>query len=572
MKTIHHLIILIALFSVLISCQKEKTNTLVLSTTKIEFLASGSQSDVTIQTDATSWSIENKAKNWVTLSATSGTQNEAKITLCVLSKTLVARKDTLIFRAGNATPARLVVSQASSEYMYELSADKSDMTYNSSANSVSLMITADCPEWSLSCEADWVKFSRKTGPAGTTSVNISITENSGTAERSANIVLSAKDAPTTKITITQKGNIPNYNTNPVDPDINGMGSTAMEIAKKITSGCNIGNTLEAIGGETNWGNPMITNDYVKLLKQSGFNAIRLPCSWSQYADQTSAKIKDSWLARVKEVVGYCVNNDMYVILNIHWDGGWLENNCTEAKKEENNKIQKAYWQQIATQLRDFDEHLLFASANEPNVSDATQMAVLLSYHQTFVDAVRSTGGKNAYRVLVVQGPNTDVETTNKLMNQLPTDQIPNRMMVEIHYYSPWNFTGMEKDETWGNMFYYWGASYHSTTDLAHNPTWGEETYVDTTLKLMKTQFVDKGIPVVMGEYGSMLRTKLTGDALKLHKDSRAYYFKYVTKQAKANGILPFFWEAGGDGAIFNRTNNTVKDQQALDALIQGAAQ
>lgn len=572
MKTIGRLIILIALISVLISCQKENTNTLVLSTAKIEFLATGSESNLTIQTDASSWSIENKAKDWLTLSATSGTQNEAKITLCVLSKTLVARKDTLIVRAGNAAPARLVVSQASSEYLYDLSVDKSDMTFNSSANSVSLLITSDVPAWSLSCEADWVQFSRKTGFAGTTTVNIIMTENLGTTERSANIVLNAKDAPTTKISITQKGSFPNYNTSPVDPDNTGMSSTAMEIAKKITAGCNIGNTLEAIGGETYWGNPQITNDYIKLIKQSGFNAIRLPCSWNQYADQTTAKIKDSWLARVKEVVGYCVNNDMYVILNIHWDGGWLEKNCTEAKKEENNKIQKAYWQQIATQLRDFDEHLLFASANEPNVNDATQMAVLLSYHQTFVDAVRSTGGKNAYRVLVVQGPNTDVEITNKLMTQLPTDNVQNRMMIEIHYYSPWNFTGMEKDETWGNMFYYWGKDYHSTTDLAHNPTWGEESYVDATLKLMKTKFIDKGIPVVMGEYGCGIRTKLTGDALTLHKAGRAYYFKYVTKQAKANGILPFFWEAGGDGALFNRANNTIKDQQALDALIQGAAQ
>jgi len=145
-------------------------------------------------------------------------------------------------------------------------------------------------------------------------------------------------------------------------------------------------------------------------------------------------------------------------------------------------------------------------------------------------------------------------------------------MAEIHYYSPWNFTGMEKDETWGNQFYYWGKAYHSTTDLAHNPTWGEESYADVTLNLMKTKFVDKGIPVIMGEYGSMLRTNLTGDALKLHKDSRAYYFKYVTKQAKANGILPFFWEAGGSGAIFNRKNNSVADQQSLNALIEGATE
>ena len=148
-------------------------------------------------------------------------------------------------------------------------------------------------------------------------------------------------------------------------------------------------------------------------------------------------------------------------------------------------------------MRDFDEHLIFASANEPNVSDATQMGVLLSYHQTFINAVRATGGKNAYRVLIVQGPSTDVEATNKLMGTLPVDKVSNKMMVEIHYYTPWNFTGMTKDESWGNQFFYWGINHHSTSDLVHNPTWGEESTVDTNLELMKTKFIDKGIPIIM---------------------------------------------------------------------------
>src|SRR3970040_1638026 len=203
------------------------------------------------------------------------------------------------------------------------------------------------------------------------------------------------------------------------------------------------------------------------------------------ANATTAQIKADWLARVKEVVQYCVDNNMYVIVNIHWDGGWLENNCTEAQKVANNAKQKAFWEQIATSLRGFDEHLIFASANEPNVENATQMAVLNSYHQTFIDAVRSTGGKNAHRTLVVQGPSTDIDKTNKLMLTLPTDNVANRMMVEVHYYTPWNFCGMEKDETWGKMFYYWGANYHSTTDAAHNATWGEEADLDKLFKSMK---------------------------------------------------------------------------------------
>ena len=199
------------------------------------------------------------------------------------------------------------------------------------------------------------------------------------------------------------------------------------------------------------------------------------------------------------------------------------------------------------------------------------MSVLNSYHQTFIDAVRSTGGKNSYRVLVVQGPGTDIEKTNKLMSSLPTDKIANRMMVEVHYYTPWNFCGMEKDESWGNMAYYWGKDYHSTTDAAHNATWGEESTVDANFKLMKNQFVDKGIPVIMGEFSAMKRTNLTGDNLTLHIASRLYYLNYVTRQAKANGILPFFWDTGNAGGVFNRTTNTVSDQQALDALVQGAS-
>jgi endoglucanase len=347
-----------------------------------------------------------------------------------------------------------------------------------------------------------------------------------------------------------------------------MSSTAMQLAARIKVGLNIGNTMEATGGETAWGNPLITNDLIKTIKQNGFNAIRLPCDWNCYADQSTAKISDSWLNRVKQVVKYCVDNDMYVIVNIHWDGGWLENNCTEDKKTANNAKQKAFWEQIAVALRGFDEHVLFASANEPNVKDATQMAVLLSYHQTFVDAVRSTGGKNAYRVLVVQGPSTDITLTNTLMTQLPTDKVPNKMMAEVHYYTPWNFCGMTKDETWGNQFYYWGVPNHSTTDTAHNPTWGEEATVDANFALMKKQFVDKGIPVVIGEFGAITRSNLTGDALKLHLASRAYYFKYVVKKSIANGLLPFFWDTGG---LINRNNYTVSDQQSLDGLIQGAA-
>lgn len=368
---------------------------------------------------------------------------------------------------------------------------------------------------------------------------------------------------------------PSYNTSPLPADQTGMTSNAVQLASKINLGWNIGNTMEAIGSETAWGNPAVTKALIDKVKLSGFNAIRIPCAWNQYMANTStAQLKIEWLNRVKEVVQYCVDNGMYVIVNIHWDGGWLENNCTTQKQASVNAMQKAFWEQIATHLRGFDEHLLFASANEPDVSTATEMNVLNSYHQTFINAVRSTGGKNAYRVLVVQGPGTDIQKTYDLWNTLPTDQVAGRLMTEVHYYTPWNFCGMTSDESWGKMFYYWGQGYHSTTDLVRNANYGEEADVQKYFGMMKTKFVDKGIPVVLGEYGAIRRSSLTGDALTLHLASRAYYLKYVTQAAGTYGLIPFYWDNGylGDNtfALFNRQNNTVYDQQALDALVQGA--
>jgi len=368
---------------------------------------------------------------------------------------------------------------------------------------------------------------------------------------------------------------PSYNTSPLAPDATGMTSNAVQLAAKINLGWNIGNSLEAIGGETAWGNPVVTKALIDKVKLSGFNAIRIPCSWNQYmANSSTAQLKLDWLNRVKEVVQYCVDNGMYVVVNIHWDGGWLENNCTTQRQSSVNAMQKAFWEQIATHLRGFDEHLLFASANEPNVSTATEMNVLTSYHQTFINAVRSTGGHNSYRVLVIQGPSTDIQKTYDLMNTLPTDPTPNRLMTEVHYYTPWNFCGMTSDESWGKMFYYWGQGYHSTTDPTRNATYGEEADLQRYFQMMKTKFVDKGIPVVLGEYGVIRRSSLTGDALTLHLASRAYYLKYVTQQAGVYGLLPFYWDNGYNGdntfALFNRQTNAVSDQQALDALVQGA--
>lgn len=442
-------------------------------------------------------------------------------------------------------------------------------------------ITTNVSEWTINSSATWVNTSVNFGVAKQKDIIVTVEGNTANTARNAVLTIAGEGADTVFVQIKQivkpttADLYPSYS-NPIAADQTGMTSDAKMLAKQMYMGWNLGNTLEVPGGETGWGNPKATQLLIDSVKAAGFNAVRLPCAWNSYIENTTTcKIKESWLARVKEVIDYCYKNNMYVILNIHWDGGWLENNVTTTKQSVNNAKQKAIWEQIAMYLRDYDEHLMFAGANEPNVDNATQMGVLLTYHQTFVDAVRGTGGRNAYRTLVVQGPSTDITKTSQLMSKMPTDNVSNRMMAEVHFYTPWNFCGMDKDETWGSMFYYWGSGYHSTTDTGRNATWGEESEVNRLFGLMKTKFADKGIPVIMGEFGALKRSTLTGDNLTKHLASRAYFYEYVFKQAKNNGLVPFLWDTGihgnNDMGIIVRSSGAIGDRQAYNAIKNGAA-
>jgi hypothetical protein len=151
------------------------------------------------------------------------------------------------------------------------------------------------------------------------------------------------------------------------------------------------------------------------------------------------------------------------------------------------------------------------------------------------------------------------------MNAMPTDQTTNRLMAEIHYYTPYNFCLMNGDASWGNMFYYWGSGYHTTFDPSRNATYGEESDLNGYFQSMKSKFVDHGIPVIMGEFAAGRRS-LGGDSLNYHVASRAYWYNYVVHQALANGILPFLWDTG---SIIDRSTYAIKDQQQLAALVQG---
>ncbi len=452
----------------------------------------------------------------------------------------------------------------------ELSVFPSEITLSAEGDTADLAISANA-KWNIANAASaWLQLSNGTGKIGSSTIRVTATANGTGASRSTILTVSAENGQARRITVSQRATIyPSYNVSPKAPDSTGM-STAVQLAAKFRLGWNIGNTFEAPGGETGWGSAVITEDYIKFVKQQGFNAIRLPCAWDWHHidNRATAHIDQNWLNRVKEVIGYCVKNDLYVLLNIHWDGGWLDHNINKAKQDSVNAKQKAYWEQIATAMRDFDEHLMFAGTNEPPAENAEQMVILSSYHQTFVNAVRSTGGKNSYRVLVVQGPSTDIEKTNDLMNNLPADVVKDRMMVEVHYYTPFQFCLMDGDAGWGKMFYYWGAGHHSTTETDRNATWGEEADVNKYFGSMKTKFVDKQIPVIMGEYGAYRRGGSSNAPrdLATHNAAVDHWITYVTKEALARGIKPFWWDTGG---ALDRKNNTVKDQRTIDALNAG---
>lgn len=343
--------------------------------------------------------------------------------------------------------------------------------------------------------------------------------------------------------------------------------TAQKIAGKMTVGWNLGNTLEAIGGEAAWGAGHTSQQLIDSVKAAGFNTVRLPVSWFIHSDTVTSVIDKEWIARVKEIVDYCIKDDLYVILNMHWDKGWLENRVNKANQEVVNKRQRAYWTQIANYFKAYDEHLLFASANEPNAHDSIQMSVLLTYHQTFVDAVRATGGKNSSRTLIVQGPSTDVDDTYKLMKTMPKDKIDGRMMAEVHYYTPFQFCLMEDDASWGKKFYYWGKGNHSVTDTTRNASWGEESDVDKNFEKMKMQFVDKGIPVIIGEFGASRRKVSSPSDQTLHNASVDAYYRCVVKSTVSKGLIPICWDV--PGWLFNRNTGAVLDRGIINAIQQG---
>lgn len=345
-----------------------------------------------------------------------------------------------------------------------------------------------------------------------------------------------------------------------------------------TYGWNLGNTLEPPGGEGAWG-PAATQQLINAVAASGFNTIRIPVAWDSHANQRTLQIDPAWMARVKQVVDWSRAANLTVIINCHWDGGWFDSSGFRRFDAKINKKVQSYWTQIGNTFKNYDSKLIFACANEPDADTQAETAVLMQYYQTFVNTVRATGGNNTTRWLAVQGPQTNIDKTYDWFT-LPTDPTPGRLIAEVHYYDPYNFTLMAADESWGYQAYFWGQGYHTSVPnlLVRNSTWGEEDWLAGQLQKMKTKFVDQGVPVMIGEFGAMRRTgypDLTGTELNRHLASRTYFNEAIVTLSNQNGIRPVYWDAGGLGSntmwLFDRNTAAVIDPDSIRALTGGAA-
>ncbi|MBC8137179.1 MAG: glycoside hydrolase family 5 protein [Fibrella sp.] len=342
-----------------------------------------------------------------------------------------------------------------------------------------------------------------------------------------------------------------------------LSSTAFAQLPNPTHGWNLGNTLEPPSGEGSWG-PPASQALINSVANAGFNTVRIPCAWDSHANQSTYQIDPAYMARVKQVVDWCFARNLHVVINCHWDGGWLDANLTGTVKPTINAKMNSYWSQIATTFAGYNNRLLFAAANEPPADNAAKLSELMTYYQTFINVVRSKGGNNSSRWLVVQGPNTDITLTDSLMNTLPNDPTPGRLMVEVHYYTPYQFTLMPTDQSWGNMFYFWGQGYHSATNPSRNATWGEEAYTDAEFRKMYNKFTSKGIPVILGEFGAFPRSNLTGADVNLNNASTTYWNKYVVDSARSHGIYPIYWET--PGGAFDWTTGAIRNQNVVNSL------
>jgi len=344
--------------------------------------------------------------------------------------------------------------------------------------------------------------------------------------------------------------------------------TALEFVSGIKIGWNLGNTLDA--ADVSWLGPnpsvadlekawvgiVTTQANIDAIKKAGFNAIRIPVSWTKCADSKYIIRKD-WMDRVTEIVNYAVNNDMYIILNTHHDENVFK--FKNADKTEALKAFKIIWGQIAFNFRNYSEKLIFEALNEPrtknspnewNGGTSEERTNLNEYYRAFVEIVRAGGGNNGRRFIMLNPYAASSGSTAMDALVIPNDTASDKVIVSFHSYSPYNFALNTKGTN------VWSESVQS-----------DKTDITNSMDSYKSKFIDKGIPVLIGEFGAV------------HKNNtaeRTAWAKFYVSEAKKRGIPCFWWDNhsfSGEGELFGllkRNDNSFPFPEIIDALMEGA--
>jgi endoglucanase len=324
---------------------------------------------------------------------------------------------------------------------------------------------------------------------------------------------------------------------------------------QMSPGINIGNTLEnTTSWETGWGQPLITREFVQSLAKLGFKSVRLPVAWDTYA--VDGVVQPDKLARVREVVDWITGAGMYCVLNIHWDGGWIDSDSKEkfpttfaTFSPEAEKKFRSYWEQIAGFFAGKNEKLVLEALNEEtNFSNAgsvdKQYGTLTRVNQLFIDTVRKTGGNNAKRLLIVAGYSTDFEKTCASAYKLPKDTLPGRLFISVHYYTPYQFCGLTEDAPWGKMLTSWGTP-------------EDAKQLEQLFDRMQAFCTRNDIPAFIGEFG-------VSD--KKEAASRVRWMSAVLNASIARKMIPRLWDTGHDVARLEPYTASPELQQALQSL------
>lgn len=365
---------------------------------------------------------------------------------------------------------------------------------------------------------------------------------------------------TERIMVNMKSSGSTSNTESAKPTSE-VNSDSIQLAKKMGNGWNLGNTMEswatwlgssadAYDYEKAWGQPTTTKEMITGLKKAGFNSVRVPVAWSNMiSDDGKYTISKSYFDRIDEIVGYVLDNDMYCIINIHWDGGWWEDFGSDNEKTSAAAMEKykAMWTQISKHYANHSDKLIFESANEElgsktkgNANINESYARVNTINQTFVDIVRSTGGKNKNRYLLIAGYDTDIAKTCDKRFVMPEDTISGRLLVSVHYYSPSTFCIADnKNNSWG-----YRGSWGTDSDIAD---------MKKDFEKMK-KFTDAGYGVIIGEYGVCHEKSGNQYIVKKGTDK---FFGCVTDLSKQYGYCAMLWDCND---WYNRNTCSFNDK------------